>query len=147
MFDLQPPRHISTLRVSPVAKGPLGGIVAEADAAIVEKAGSFRRTPSDTPATAAEGAIGHSRRRQSVRGSLLTRRWRNADSNHRSSPASARELRHLLARCGRPNVRGLIDEDSNPGPDTDRRSLPADLPVRELVFPQVADQRVALRFR
>jgi len=38
MFDLQPPRHISTLRLSPLAKGPLGGIVAEADAAIVEKA-------------------------------------------------------------------------------------------------------------
>ena len=32
-------------------------------------------------------------------------------------------MRHLLARCGRPNVRGLIDEDSNPGPDSDRRSL------------------------
>ena len=55
--------------------------------------------------------------------SLSTHRWRNADSNYRSSPASARELRHVLARCGRPNVRGLIDEDSNPGPDSDRRSL------------------------
>jgi hypothetical protein len=47
-----------------------------------------------------------------------------------------------------------------PGPDTDRRSLPADLlltlprpkqpvvfEVRELVFGQVADHRIALGFR
>src|SRR6516225_10576485 len=56
-------------------------------------------------------------------------RWRKADSNHRSNPASATELRHLLARCGRPNVRGLIDEEAGFEPPVPTPTAVACLPI------------------
>ena len=44
-------------------------------------------------------------------------------------PASARELRHLLARCGRPNVRGLIDEEAGFEPRSPTPTAVACLPI------------------